>query len=135
MCKSCDSYDKVEQDLELYTGIYYDKLLMFDMIQYSMDWSGGHSPSTTKFEGSKATEELWTDCTTEQECKYFIQAVISEKGISVGDFTKAMMKIVTIAKELENVCEILEQIELLHKLRQIEGLVLKYVLTSQSLYV
>ena len=114
MCKSCDSYDKVEQDLELYTGIYYDKLLMFDMIQYSMDW---------------------TDCTTEQECKYFIQAVISEKGISVGDFTKAMMKIVTIAKELENLCEMLEQVELMYKLRQIEGLVLKYVLTSQSLYV
>ena len=108
---------------------------MFDMIQYSMDWSGG---ATTKFEGSKATEELWTDCTTEQECKYFIQAVISEKGISVGDFTKAMMKIVTIAKELENVCETVfagEQVELLYKLRQIEGLVLKYVLTSQSLYV
>ena len=100
-----------------------------------MDWSGGHSPSTTKFEGSKATEELWTDCTTEQECKYFIQAVISEKGISVGDFTKAMMKIVTIAKELENLCEMLEQVELMYKLRQIEGLVLKYVLTSQSLYV
>ena len=135
MCKTCDYYEKVEQDHELHTGIHYEKLLMFDMIQYSMDWSGG---ATTKFEGSKATEELWTDCTTEQECKYFIQAVISEKGISVGDFTKAMMKIVTIAKELENVCETVfagEQVELLYKLRQIEGLVLKYVLTSQSLYV
>ena len=135
MCKTCDYYEKVEQDHELHTGIHYEKLLMFDMIQYSMDWSGG---ATTKFEGSKATEELWTDCTTEEECKYFIQAVISEKGISVGDFTKAMMKIVTIAKELENVCETVfagEQVELLYKLRQIEGLVLKYVLTSQSLYV
>lgn len=117
MCKTCDYYEKVEQDHELYTGIHYEKLLMFDMIQYSMDW---------------------TDCTTEEECKYFIQAVVSEKGISVGDFTKAMMKIVTIAKELENVCETVfagEQVELLYKLRQIEGLVLKYVLTSQSLYV
>jgi len=128
MCKTCDYYEKVEQDHELYTGIHYEKLLMFDMIQYSMDWSGGHSPSTTNDR----------DCTTEEECKYFIQAVVSEKGISVGDFTKAMMKIVTIAKELENVCETVfagEQVDLLHKLRQIEGLVLKYVLTSQSLYV
>jgi len=117
MCKSCDYYEKIENELELCTGIHYDKLLMFDMIQYSMEWC---------------------NCTTEQECKYFIQAVISEKGISVGDFTKAMMKIVTIAKELENVCETVfagEQVDLLHKLRQIEGLVLKYVLTSQSLYV
>ena len=117
MCKSCDYYEKTEQDLDLYTGIYYDKLLMFDMIQYSVEWC---------------------NCTTEQECKYFIQSVISEKGISVGDFTKAMMKIVTIAKELENVCETVfagEQVELVHKLRQIEGMVLKYVLTSQSLYL
>jgi superfamily II RNA helicase len=110
----CESYEKIERESNLYTGIKYDELLMYDMVQYSMEWTGR---------------------STEQECKYFIQATISEKGISVGDFTKAMMKIVTIAKELENVCETLEQIELLHKLRQIENLVLKYVLTSQSLYV
>jgi|GEM_PF-4908034 len=113
----CDVFEKAERDLNLYTGVHYDQILMFDMIQYAMDW---------------------TDCTTEQECKYFIQAVISEKGISVGDFTKAMMKIVTIAREIENVCEMVfegSQVELLHKLRQIEGMVLKYVLTSQSLYL
>ena len=112
-----DSYEKAEQDFGLYTGTRYDELLTFDMIQYSMDWTG---------------------CESEQECKYFIQAVISEKGISVGDFTKAMMKIVTISRELENVCEIVfagSKLDLLYKLRQVEGLVLKYVLTSQSLYV
>lgn len=111
----CDEYEKVEQDMGTDTGIHYDNMLMFDMVQYSMDW---------------------TRCTTEQECKYFIQAVISERGISVGDFTKAMMKIVTIARELENVCETVgEHVELLFKLRQMEGMVLKYVLTSQSLYL
>lgn len=112
-----ETYERAEQDVGVYTGIRYDEILMFDMIQYAMDW---------------------TQCTTEQECKYFIQAVISEKGISVGDFTKAMMKIVTISRELENVCETVfmgSQLDLLYKLRQIEGLVLKYVLTSQSLYV
>jgi superfamily II RNA helicase len=110
----CETYEKAERDSDLYTGVKYDELLMYDMVQYAMDW---------------------TSRSTEPECKYFIQATISEKGISVGDFTKAMMKIVTIAKELENVCETLEQIELLYKLRQIETLVLKYVLTSQSLYI
>jgi superfamily II RNA helicase len=112
-----ETYERAEQDLSVFTGTRYDEMLMFDMIQYAMDW---------------------TDCTTEQECKYFIQSVISEKGISVGDFTKAMMKIVTISRELENVCETVfagSQLDLLYKLRQIEGLVLKYVLTSQSLYV
>jgi hypothetical protein len=87
---------------------------MFDMIDYAMNWC---------------------DCTTEEECKYFIQSVISEKEISIGDFTKAMMKIVTISKEIMNVCEIVGAVDLKHKLNQIEGLVLKYVLTSQSLYI
>jgi hypothetical protein len=46
-----------------------------------------------------------------------------------------MMKITTIAKELSKVAEEIGQIELLHKLSKIEGLVLKYVTTAQSLYL
>jgi hypothetical protein len=109
-----ESYESRENILDVRTGIRYENALIYDMIQYSMDWC---------------------DCTTEEECKYFIQSVISEKEISVGDFTKAMMKIVTVSKELMNVCELLGAIDLLYKLNQIEGMVLKYVLTSQSLYV
>jgi hypothetical protein len=108
------SYEAKENLLDVRTGIRYENAMIFDMIQYSMDWC---------------------DCQTEEECKYFIQSVISEKEISVGDFTKAMMKIVTISKEIMNVCELLGAIDLLYKLNQIEGMVLKYVLTSQSLYV
>ena len=109
-----ESYESRENILDVRTGIRYENAMIYDMIQYSMDWC---------------------DCTTEEECKYFIQSVISEKEISVGDFTKAMMKIVTVSKELMNVCELLGAIDLLYKLNQIEGMVLKYVLTSQSLYV
>ena len=58
-----------------------------------------------------------------------------EKEISIGDFNKALLKIVTMAKELSNVCEEMGQIELLHKLGQIEPMILKYVTTSQSLYL
>jgi len=108
------SYENKENLLDVRTGIRYESAMIFDMIQYSMDWC---------------------DCQTEEECKYFIQTVISEKEISIGDFTKAMMKIVTISKELINVCEILGAIDFMYKLSQIEGMVLKYVLTSQSLYV
>jgi hypothetical protein len=46
-----------------------------------------------------------------------------------------MLKIVTIAKEFMNIAEAVGNVELMHKLNQIEGLVLKYVTTSQSLYV
>jgi hypothetical protein len=114
MVDMCNYYEKYELDNGMNTGIRYDEILMFDMIQYSMDWC---------------------DCILEEDCKYFIQNVIIEKGISLGDFTKAMMKIVTISREIEGICEMVGRIDLLYKIRQIEKGVLKYVLTSQSLYL
>ena len=107
-------YNELEIDNEVNTGIKYDDALNYDMVDFSMKWC---------------------ECQTEEECKIFIQTDVADKEISIGDFTKAMLKIVTIAKELMNVCELIGEIELLHKLNQIEGLVLKYVTTSQSLYV
>jgi superfamily II RNA helicase len=112
--KECKDYEELETLAMANTGIHYNDILMYDLLDYSMQWC---------------------DCNSEIECKYFIQSVISEKGISVGDFTKAMMKIVTISKEFENIAEQLFDTEIAHKLHQIEGLILKYVLTSQSLYV
>jgi hypothetical protein len=107
-------YQNKEYEVGINTGIRYEDSLIFDMTDFAMKWC---------------------DCSDEQECKYFIQNDIAEKSISVGDFNKGMLKIVTIARELANVCEQIGQIELLHKLSQIEGLVLKYITTSQSLYV
>ena len=78
---------------------------------------------------------IWCECTTEHDCKSFIQNEVAGKSISIGDFTKSMLKIVTITKEFMNIGEITGNIELMHKLNQIEGFVLKYVTTSQSLYV
>jgi hypothetical protein len=60
---------------------------------------------------------------------------LADKEISVGDFNKAMLKIVTISKELGRVSEEHGFIDLLYKLNQIEKMVLKYITTSQSLYV
>jgi hypothetical protein len=77
----------------------------------------------------------WCECATEYDCKSFIQNEVASKSISIGDFTKSMLKIVTITKEFMNFAETIGQIEFMHKLNQIEGLVLKYVTTSQSLYV
>lgn len=77
----------------------------------------------------------WTRCADERECKVFIQNRITEKEISIGDFTKAMLKIATIVQELMTIAECAGQIECMHKLSQIGELILKYVTTSQSLYV
>ena len=109
-----DKYSDLEQESQVNTGLNYTDPLIYDMVEFSMQWC---------------------ECTTETECKAFIQNDVYDKSISIGDFTKAMLKIVTISKEFMNVCEQLNLVELQHKLSQIEGMVLKYITTSQSLYV
>ena len=114
LSKEYDRYASLEQDRQLRTGINYYDALVYDLVDIAMQWC---------------------NCENEEDCKYFIQTNVFEKGISIGEFNKAMMKITTVAKELMSTCEQMGQIELLHKLTQIEGLVLKYVATAQSLYV
>ena len=96
---------------EMRTGIDYENVLNFDIIDEAMEWC---------------------DCSCEEECKLFIQTRLFEKEIGIGDFTKAMMKIATIAKEFQTCCD---NIEWQYKLTQIDDLVLKYIATTQSLYV
>jgi superfamily II RNA helicase len=114
LAKLYSKYERVEDEQNIRSGIHYERALQFDMFEPSMKW---------------------TDCTNEQECKEFIQVELGAKGISIGDFNKAMMKIATIAKELMKVAEDIGQIEFLHKLSKIESFVFKYVTTAQSLYL
>jgi len=109
-----DRYSDLEQEKNVNTGLNYNNPLIYDMVEFSMKWC---------------------ECNTETECKQFLQNDVYTMSISVGDFTKAMLKIVTISKELINVCQQLNLVELQHKLAQIEDMVLKYITTSQSLYV
>jgi antiviral helicase SKI2 len=97
---------------EMRTGVDYENVLVFDIIDESMEWC---------------------DCITEEECKWFIQTKLSSKEIGIGDFTKAMMKIATIVKEFQ--MSYVENIEWQYKLSQIDNLILKYIATTQSLYV
>jgi superfamily II RNA helicase len=109
-----DAFRQLEYDASLETGISYDNMLQFDLMDLSMKWY--HLPD-------------------EVSCKMFIRDELSVKSISIGDFNKAMLKIVTITKEFISIAELSEDIDLLYKLSQIEGALLKYVATSQSLYV
>jgi superfamily II RNA helicase len=77
----------------------------------------------------------WCDCLDENACKYFIQTSLVEKGISIGDFTKAVLKIETIVQEIEKTCITESSVDLLHKCSLIHPIILKYITTSQSLYI
>jgi superfamily II RNA helicase len=114
MDKQYQYMQNMEITSEIHTGIIYEGALMFDIIDDSIEWS---------------------ECSSETECKIFIQTKIADKGISVGDFTKAMLKIGTIVKEISGICEETQNLDLLYKLNQIEPMILKYITTSQSLYV
>jgi len=109
-----NALEELEQKMGAYTGISYENMLTYDL-----------------------TEEIgqWIECETEQQCKYFIQTVLASRGISVGDFTKAVLKIATIARELNETCEKFGKLSASHTLSKIDASILKYVTTCQSLYV
>ena len=106
-------FQYMENLMDMNTGIQYEDALQFDIIDFAMEWC---------------------ECTCEMDCKQFIQKIQHEKEISTGDFSKAMMKISAICRELSVVAEI-TSIEWLQKLSQVDGLILKYIATNQSLYI
>jgi superfamily II helicase len=77
----------------------------------------------------------WCLCENVEECKHVLQKLGLEKGIFLGEFVKALLKINNISNELEKVSELIGNIEFLHKLKDIPNITLKYVVTAQSLYV
>ena len=107
-------FEKKERESMIDTGVEYYNLLCYDLVDEIQEWAS---------------------LDTETECKYFIQTKIHDKEISVGEYTKAVLKISTITKEFINIAEASGEIEFLHKLKQIEPKILKYITTSQSLYV
>ena len=110
----CDFIERIEHIYKLNNGFHYENLLNYDLMDEIQEWA---------------------KCDTEEQCKYFIQNRLYEREISVGDFTKAVLKIATITNEFMIMAENMGETELLHKLSQTGPMILKYVTTSQSLYV
>lgn len=105
-------YKEIENKYFLETGIECD--YNYDLIKYVFDWC---------------------NCNNEQDCKFVIDIMKCETGIFLGEFVKAILKINNIALELEKICETLQNINLLQKLRNIPTLTLKYIASNQSLYI
>ena len=110
--KSLDYYEKLETTQQIDSGSSYE--INFDIQTEILDWCS---------------------CETEEECKKIIESIKLNKTISLGDFVKAILKINNIAKEMEKICELKNNIVLLEKIKQIPVLTLKYVVTNQSLYL
>jgi hypothetical protein len=107
-----DEYKRKDFNNNINTGFDYN--IHFDLLNYV---------------------EQWCDCEDVNDCKFLLQKMAEEKEIFLGEFVKALLKINNISCELEKICELIGDIEFLSKLRQIQNMTLKYVVTNQSLYV
>ena len=112
MNKKLEYYFQLEQKNNIDTGSSYD--INFDIQSYIM---------------------RWCDCQNEIDCKLVLQDIKREKGIFLGEFIKAILKINNICSEFEKICEINGNLVLLEKIKQIPSYTLKYVVSNQSLYI
>jgi superfamily II RNA helicase len=110
--KMYDDYQQTEIDYKINTGADYN--IHYDLISYV---------------------EEWTQCEDVETCKLLLQKLAEEKGIFLGEFVKALLKINNIGAEMEKIAEMTGNIEFLSKLKEIPNLTLKFVVTNQSLYV
>jgi hypothetical protein len=112
---------------------FYDLLEKYDSLEKKLMIDSG---SSYEINFDIQTDILdWCYARTEEECKMIIHSIKKIKNISLGDFVKAILKINTIAGEIEKICDITNNIKLLEKVKRIPELTLKYVVTNQSLYL
>lgn len=107
-----EKYSNLEYDYQLDTGTDYT--LHYELIDELIAWCSADNEST---------------------CIELINKIKNDKEIFLGEFVKAILKINNIAKEFEKICELLQNLPLLQKIKEIPQLTLKYVATNQSLYI
>jgi len=107
-----DYYQLFETIERINTGIDYN--IHYDLFSYIIEWC---------------------NCDDVIKCKEILNKLENEKGIFLGEFVKAILKINNISNEMEKIVENIGNIELLSKLREIPLLTQKFVATNQSLYV
>lgn len=105
-------YEEFEAQNNLNTGESYD--LQWDIVNEIMEWCKAEDAGT---------------------CKILLERIQQEKNIFLGEFIKAILKINNVTNEIITVCELIGNIEMLQKCKDVSSLTLKFVATNQSLYV
>ena len=143
---SCFTDIRVQQDYIMTTPNYIDdenvKQLLISMNSTYEKYSDYECKYNLKtgFENKLIYDiinetQSWCDAEDETQCKVVINQVATEKQISLGDFSKAIVKISAITKELMSICETECKVDFLYKLSLIDGKILKHICTNQSLYI
>jgi superfamily II RNA helicase len=79
--------------------------------------------------------EEWCTAEDVESCKLILQRMREEKHIFLGEFVKCVLKITNISTEMEKIAEMMGNISFLNRLKEIPEMLLKYVVTNQSLYI
>ena len=79
--------------------------------------------------------EKWMDATNVEECKYVLHLLLEEKDLFLGEFVKAMLKIIAICNEILNACELINDFSLMEKIKILIIKIQKYIVSNQSLYI
>jgi hypothetical protein len=108
----CYTLEDLEQDRLHYVLTQTEDLFTFDLIDDVMDWC---------------------DAQDVAQCRAIIQQ-IEARGFSLGDFAKMLLKIVATAREVEAMAQKVEDVELQHTMVQIPELLLKYIVTAQTIW-
>ena len=108
------SYNKYK-DIELNNKLYFNQehSLSWDMAELMIQWCKAENDIEAKIVYGKALEY----------------------GITLGEFTKCVLKINNVSNELEKAAIIQSNMTLLEKIKQVSVLTLKSVITNQSLYL
>lgn len=118
--------DKVNN---IYNHAYYVEQLSCDNGQF-------HLTQDYKVQGVLVNYiEDWCNAKTNEECIRIIKTVNDNCYVSSGDFVKALLKIVKLSKEIMSACETTNNLVFAAICNEIPKLILKYIVTSQSLYV
>jgi hypothetical protein len=105
-------YYDIETKYRINSGINYD--ITYDLMPFVIDWCY---------------------CENDNDCKQVFQDLYYKKEISSGEFIKVLLKINCISLEFEPIAKYLNNIDLLEQLRSIPKITLKYLATTQSLYI
>lgn len=78
----------------------------------------------------------WCDVENSNDAIVFLKKMKEEQGVFVGEFVKGVLKVTNILKEHEKIfSEMIPELEYVEKIKGCYDLLLKFVCTSQSLYV
>lgn len=79
--------------------------------------------------------KLWCQANTSQQCLEVMESACESKSISSGDFVKSLLKIIKLSKELMTSAQETNNIALEKICSEVPELLMKYIVTNQSLYI